>query len=273
MTSSINKENLCKVEKAMKPILFTLFGLTIYGYGLMIAIGIISGILLLSYRAKEKGYNEDNILNMAIFAVIGGILGGKILYLITDYKVIAEDPSIIIKNFGEGFVVYGSIIGGVIAVYIYCKNKKWHLWSIVDLVIPSVALGQAFGRIGCFLAGCCYGAATNLPIGVEFSNSPFAPSGVHLHPTQLYSSAFNFLLTFFLLWYDKKKKREGSTFGLYLIVYSIGRFFVEFIRDDPRGNVGILSTSQFIAIITLILGLLIFYFQRNKGRVNNIEEK
>lgn len=257
----------------MKPVLFKIFGLDIYGYGLMIAIGIIAGILLLSYRAKKKGYDEDSILNMAIFAVIGGILGGKILYLITDYKVIAEDPSIIIKNFGEGFVVYGSIIGGAIAVYFYCKNKKWDMWSIVDLVIPSVALGQAFGRIGCFLAGCCYGAVTNCPISVEFHNSPFAPFGVHLHPTQLYSSAFNFLLTIFLLWYDKNKKREGRTFALYLIIYSIGRFFVEFIRDDPRGNVGILSTSQFIAIFTLVLGLLIFYFQKNKGSVNDVEEK
>ncbi len=257
----------------MKPVLFNIFGLDIYGYGLMIAIGIIAGILLLSYRAKAKGYDEDSILNMAIFAVIGGILGGKILYLITDYKVIAEDPSIIIKNFGEGFVVYGSIIGGALAVYFYCRHKKWNVLSIVDLVAPSVALGQAFGRIGCFLAGCCYGAATNCFLGVEFHNSLFAPSGVSIHPTQLYSSAFNFLLTFFLLWYDKKKKREGSTFALYLIIYSVGRFFVEFIRDDPRGNVGILSTSQFIAIITLVLGLLIFYFLRNKGSVNDIEEK
>ncbi len=250
----------------MKPILFEIFGIEVYGYGLMIALGIVAAILLLSHRAKKKGYDEDKIFNMTIFAVIGGVLGGKLLYIITDFKSIMENPISILTNFGEGFVIYGSIAGGALAVILYCRAQGFQAFKIFDLVIPSVAVGQGFGRIGCFLAGCCYGAETTLPIGVEFTNSLFAPSGVHLHPTQLYSSVFNFLLALLLLWYDRRKKKDGNTLALYLIIYSIGRFLIEFIRNDPRGNVGILSTSQFIAIFTLILGVILFYIPHKKGR-------
>jgi phosphatidylglycerol:prolipoprotein diacylglycerol transferase len=126
------------------------------------------------------------------------------------------------------------------------------------MVIPTVALAQGFGRIGCFLAGCCYGKETALPIGVEFRNSLFAPPNVIRHPTQIYSSCFDFLLALFLLWYDRKNHKEGRTFALYVIIYSAGRFLVEFLRDDPRGTVGVLSTSQFISIFTFIAGIIFF---------------
>ena len=112
------------------------------------------------------------------------------------------------------------------------------------------------------MAGCCYGAETNLPIGVEFPVNSLAPTGVHLHPTQIYSSIFDFLLGFFLLYYGKKEKESGKVIGMYLIIYSIGRFIVEFLRNDPRGNIGIFSTSQFIAIFTLALGIIIFNIHR-----------
>ncbi|WP_040214061.1 prolipoprotein diacylglyceryl transferase [Clostridium polynesiense] len=257
----------------MRPVLFRIFGIEVYGYGLMIALGIISGILLLNYRAKKRGYNEDNILNMALLAVAGGILGGKLLYIITDYKAVLQNPSMIIKNFGEGFVIYGAIMGGGIAVYLYCRTKHWNIYKILDLAVPSVAIGQGFGRIGCFFAGCCYGAPTNSPLSCEFPAGGFAPAGIHLHPTQIYSSVFNFLLAFFLLWYDNKKERKGRTFSLYLIIYSIGRFLIEIIRNDPRGSVGVFSTSQFIAIFTLLLGIIVFYITRNKGSELSVEEK
>ena len=114
--------------------------------------------------------------------------------------------------------------------------------------------------MGCLLAGCCYGAETNFPLSIVFPRgvNSLAPTGIHLHPTQIYSSIFDFALGIFLLWYLKKKKDKGKTFGLYVIIYSIGRFIIEFLRNDPRGNVGVLSTSQFIAIFTLIIGILVF---------------
>lgn len=245
----------------MRPILFEIFGVKIYGYGLMITIGIIAALFLFTYRSKRKQYNEDNIWDMAILAIICGVIGGKVLYIITDIKYIIEQPSVL-KSIGNGFVIYGAVFGGILAVYLYSRKKGWDTLNIFDLAIPSLPLAQGFGRIGCFLAGCCYGSATTLPIGVEFRNSPFVPVNVHVHPTQIYSSVFDFLLAFFLLWYDRKERKNGRIFSLYLIIYSVGRFLIEYLRDDPRGSVSIFSTSQFISLFIVIIGILLFNFER-----------
>ena len=245
----------------MKIILFKAFGLEIKSYGLMIAIGILIAASLLLRRGKVKGYDEDSLLNLIILTVIGGVIGGKVLFIITEFKSILEDPSILL-DFGYGFVVYGALILGGLTIYLYCKRKNWKVFDVLDLVAPVLALAQGFGRIGCFLAGCCYGKETNLPIGVEFPVNSLAPSGIHVHPTQIYSSIFDFLLGFFLLYYSRKEKKSGKIVSMYLIIYSIGRFMVEFFRNDPRGNIWLLSTSQFIAIFTLILGLIIFNFHK-----------
>ncbi len=252
----------------MRITLFEIFGIKIRSYGLMIAIGIFVASALLINRAKKKGYDEDSVMNLIIFTVIGGILGGKMLFIITELKNILNNPSIL-KNFGYGFVVYGAIMGGAAVIYLYCRKKKWNPLDLLDLVIPGVAIAQGFGRIGCFLAGCCYGAETDSPLGVVFPEGSLAPSGVHLHPTQLYSSAFDFVLGLFLLYYAKKEKKPGKVVGLYMIIYSVGRFLVEFLRNDSRGSVGILSTSQFISIFTLLFGFFLFNIQKIFKGVNN----
>lgn len=255
----------------MRIILFEIFGIQIKSYGLMIAIGIIVAASLFIKKGKKRGYNEDLLLNMIIFAVIGGILGGKGLFIITEIKDIIKEPSILL-NFGYGFVVYGAIGGGALAMYLYCRKKKWNILEMLDITVPGLAIAQGFGRIGCFLAGCCYGAQTDLPIGVVFPQGSLAPSGIHVHPTQIYSSIFDFILGFFLLYYSKKKRVDGKVMGMYLIIYSIGRFLVEILRNDPRGSVGVLSTSQFIAIFTLVLGIIIFNINKFvKGEKKSIE--
>lgn len=256
----------------MKPVIFEILGIKIYGYGLMIAIGILVALSILFRLARDNGYDEDKIFNMALIAIFSGMIGGKLLFIITELKNVINNP-LILKNFGTGFVIYGAIMGGAIGVYLYCRRQKWDTLKILDIVVPGVALAQGFGRIGCFLAGCCYGAPTSLPWGITFHDSPFAVNGVSLHPTQIFSSVFDFTLGIFLLWSLKKYKKPGKTFSLYVILYSIGRFLVEFLRNDPRGSVGILSTSQFIAIFTLIFGIIIFNIDKFKGRrVTNEEE-
>jgi len=257
----------------MRIILFEIFGIQIKSYGLMIAIGIMVAATLFINRGKKKGFDEDSLLNLIIFAIIGGMLGGKGLFIITEIKDIIKDPSILL-NFGYGFVIYGAIGGGALAMYLYSKRKNWNVIEMIDMTVPGLAIAQGFGRIGCFLAGCCYGAETKSPIGVQFPENSLAPSGIHLHPTQIYSSIFDFLLGLILLYYSKKERKNGKIMGLYLIIYSIGRFLVEFLRDDPRGSVGILSTSQFIAIFTLVLGIIIFNNHKIfKGAKKNIEEQ
>jgi len=257
----------------MRIILFEVFGIQIKSYGLMIAIGIIVAATLFINKGKKKGFNEDSLLNLIIFAIIGGMIGGKGLFIITELKNIIKDPSILL-NFGYGFVIYGAIGGGALAMYLYCKKKKWSIIEMLDMTVPGLAVAQGFGRIGCFLAGCCYGAETTLPIGVKFPKGSLAPAGIDVHPTQIYSSVFDFLLGFFLLYYSKKERKNGKAIGLYLIIYSIGRFLVEFLRDDQRGSIGIFSTSQFIAIFTLVLGIIIFNNHKIvKGAKKNIEEQ
>lgn len=248
----------------MRPILFTVFGINIYGYGTMLAIGVIAAVMLVLHRSKERGYDEDKILNMAIFAVIGGIIGGKLLYILTSLDEVAKEKSIA-ALIGNGFVIYGSIIGGVLGVVLYCRKNNWQLLKIFDLVIPSLPLAQGFGRIGCFLAGCCYGKPTASFIGVKFRPDSLGPSSAYVYPTQIFSSIFDFILAIVLLNLDKKQKKDGRLFALYMIIYSIGRFFIEFIRDDPRGNVGILSTSQFIGIFVVILGIALYNIDKIKN--------
>ncbi|MBW6411113.1 prolipoprotein diacylglyceryl transferase [Clostridium weizhouense] len=255
----------------MKIFLFEFLGIQVKSYGLMIAIGILVAVSLLLKRAKRKGYNEDSLLNLIILAIISGVLGGKLLFILTELRSILNNPSILM-NFGYGFVIYGAIILGAISIVLYCRKRGWKVMEIMDLTVPGLAIAQGFGRIGCFLAGCCYGAETNLPIGVEFPVNSLAPSGVHLHPTQIYSSVFDFLLGFFLLYYSRKERKSGRVLSLYLIIYSIGRFMIEFLRNDPRGNVGMLSTSQFIAIFTLVLGIYFFNFHKFfKGEKKSFE--
>ena len=196
---------------------------------------------------------------MIIITVLMGMLGGKVLFVITEFKTLMKDPSVILKEFGYGFVIYGAIIFGILSVFLYCKKKKWNSLEVFDMIVPALALAQGFGRIGCFFAGCCYGAVTNSPLYIVFPQGSLAPAGLHLHPTQLYCAIFDFALAVFLIWYAKNKSRKsGDTLSMYLIIYSIGRFLVEFLRNDPRGNVGILSTSQFISIFILIVGVLIY---------------
>lgn len=239
----------------MKNDLFTIGRFTVHGYGLMIAIGAISAYLLAEYRAKKKGLEHELIFNLFWWCLGGGILGAKLLYLITQIKEILADPSLLLK-FSEGFVVYGGIIGGILAGYLFCLKHKLNFLKYFDLVMPSIALAQGFGRVGCLLAGCCYGEQTTSAFSLVFQDSKLAPNGVHLVPTQPISSVLDFLHFALLILISKRVKADGQVAGFYLIFYSAGRFILEFFRGDiERGSVGVLSTSQFIAIFLFLIGV------------------
>ncbi len=237
---------------------------TIYGYGLMIAIGILAAYLMGVRRAKKAKLDPDQIFNIVLLAVIGGLAGAKILYLITILDEILENPAVIWKA-SNGFVVYGGIIAGILTIIIYCRIKKISFLSYFDLLMPSVALAQGFGRLGCFLAGCCYGRETDSVFGIVFQNSAYAPNGVRLIPTQLLSSGLNFLHCLLLLWVTKRKEGDGQVGACYLIFYSIGRFVLEFFRGDlERGAVGSLSTSQFISLFICAAGIVLLIGRKSK---------
>lgn len=246
--------------------IITIGPVTIYGYGLMIAIGIFSAYFLAEYRAKKIGLDAEAIFGLTCWAVVAGLIGGKVLYYITTIEEILKDPSLLLQV-ADGFVIYGSLIGGILGVVLYCRWKKLNCLSYFDLAVPSVALAQGFGRIGCFLAGCCYGRETDSACAIVFHTSDYAPNGVPLIPTQLISSGLNFLHFAILIVFAKKyKKGEGQVAGMFFALYSAGRFFLEFLRGDAeRGNVGALSTSQFIAIFMFLFGWVLFFYLGNRG--------
>ncbi len=257
----------------MKNELLRIGPVTIYGYGLMIAIGVMAAYLVMEKRAKKLKLQDSMVFNLLIACLVGGGIGSRILYYLTVIPQILKEPRILF-DFTKGWVVYGGIIGGILAGYLYCRYKKCNFLSYFDLAMPSVALAQGFGRLGCFLAGCCYGRETTGLLSVTFHDSEFAPNNVPLVPTQLYSSALNFVHFFVLLWLAKRKKAEGQVAGFYLIFYSIGRFIIEMFRGDlERGSVGSFSTSQFISLFMVVAGVLVVWISGKRGTVTEITEK
>lgn len=252
----------------MLPELFSIGPFTVYTYGLMTALGILSAVLIGEYQLKKTKLAEEGfLLGMGIACVIGGYACSKLLFWITILPEIIENPAKML-DFSGGYVVIGGLIGGVLTGYFYCRIKKVDFWKMFDLVAPLVALAQCIGRIGCFAAGCCYGKPTDSIFGVVFEKSLYAPSDIKLFPIQLVSSGLNLLNFIFLtiLW-KKTKNKSGITGASYIITYSVGRFFLEYFRGDlERGNVGIFSTSQFISIFTLGIGIVLFIYRlRNEN--------
>lgn len=248
--------------------LFHIGNITIYGYGLMIALGILCAVFFINHRATKKyGMDTDMIFNMFFIGIVSGVVGSKVVHWIVEFRSILENPALLL-DFRQGFVIYGAVIFAGLALFIYLRFiRKTTVLDKFDLVIPGVSLGQAFGRIGCFLAGCCYGkpVPSGAWYGITFPTGSAAPSGIPLYPTQLISAAFNLLL-FFFLWYETNKVTfRGGVFSLYMIFYSVGRFLIEFLRNDPRGTVGIFSTSQFISLFTFVAGIVLFFVLRKKN--------
>lgn len=231
--------------------------ITIHMYGVMIAIGFFMALIMTLRRGKKRDFDEDIIFGIFFCAVIGGPLGARLLYYIVELPAIIQNPSIL-WNFKNGYVVYGGIIGGILCSLIYCKIKKTAFIPYFDLAIPSVALAQGFGRLGCQFAGCCYGQETDGWCSVTFQNSNYAPNGIKLLPTQLVSSAGDFLICGILLLYAKKKPQNGRVAALYLLLYGIGRFIIEFFRNDYRGSVGPFSTSQIISFGIVAAGIVMY---------------
>lgn len=231
--------------------------ITIHMYGLMIALGFLSAYSLCVYRGKRRGLSEDILWGILCCAIVGGLIGTRILYYIVELPSILKDPSIL-WDFKNGYVVYGGIIGGVLAGFLYCRKKKVSFLKYFDLVMPAVALAQGLGRLGCFFAGCCYGRETNAWYGITFRNSKFALNNVKLVPTQLISSAGDFLICGILLLYAKRNPVNGRVASAYLILYGFGRFGVEFLRNDYRGNIGWMSTSQLISVVIVAIGVALY---------------
>ena len=248
--------------------LFQIGPLTVYGYGLMIAIGVLIAYTVGEYRAQKQNLSADELFWLTISCLVGGIVGAKLLFYIVEIKEVIRNPKILL-DVTHGFVVYGGIIGGIGVGWLYCKIRKLDFLKYFDLVMPSIAIAQGFGRVGCMFAGCCYGRETDSWFHVIYEASDFAPNGVALIPTQLIMAVLNFAHFFLLAALAKwVLKYRGQVAGCYLVCYSIGRFFLEYLRNDPRGEVNIFSTSQFISLFIVLIGVALIvlcgYFGKKK---------
>lgn len=234
--------------------IFSIGRFTIHGYGLMIGLGFFAGVILATKLCKIMGLNDDHFINMAICVLLFGFAGGKLLFIIVECENFFEDPLAALGS--SGFVVYGGIITGILSAMIYCRINKLSILSYIDVLAPCAALNQGFGRLGCLMAGCCYGRETTGPLYLVFPEGCLAPAGVHLFPSQILSAIANLFSAAILIVILKKTKTRGFTLSMYLLFYSVGRFLIEFTRNDPRGSVGALSTSQFISIFIFILAIV-----------------
>lgn len=248
--------------------LFTIGSVTVYGYGLMIAIGALSGVLMAAWRGKKQGKDWNLVFDISLWGLIAGLIGARLTYVLRHLSDFIANPKELLGT--DGYIVYGGVILGILVGALLCKIKKVSFLEMADLIIPSVALGQGFGRIGCYLAGCCYGARTESILGVFFPADSYAPSGVALWPTQLFSSAGDFLLVVILILLSRTRLPKGSVCSFYLILYGVGRFLIEFLRDDERGYIGVLTNNQVVSIVFVLLGglLLFFLFRRSKERTS-----
>ncbi len=253
----------------MYPELFRIGSFPITTYGIFLALGMLLALYAASRLAARDGLPKERIYDLGLWTLVGGLVGSKLLMIVLEPGV-----DIFTLDFlRSGGVYYGGLIGGFLAVVILVRFYKLSFWKVADAFAPGVALGQAFGRQGCFSAGCCWGKPTDLPWGVHFTELGHEYTGVpiytsdggplHLHPTQLYESFIMFGVFALLYYLHRHKKFDGQILIAYGIIYSIVRFSIEFIRDDPRGDLwGLttmtgLSTSQIISLL-VAAGSIIF---------------
>lgn len=265
----------------MHPVLFHIGGVQGYSYGFMIAVGAILAIFVSEWRARRRGLDGDLVFKAALWGLFAGLVGAKLTFLLSNYRLLLTDPKTALGS--DGFTVIGGVILGILAgVWIVHRAGAPKL-LLMDLVIPQIALAQGFGRIGCFLAGCCYGKPTVHALGVVFPPEAIAPSGISLWPTQLFSAAGNFLIFAILLLLsnvatahlrlpgrpgeDRSKAllKPGSISAMYLILYGIGRFLIEFLRDDPRRMALGFTSNQIVCIGLVFLGAFLVAFAQKKG--------
>jgi phosphatidylglycerol:prolipoprotein diacylglycerol transferase len=250
----------------MHPILLELGPLTVYTYGLLLAAAYLLGLKLAMVRAQARGLDSARVLDLGIYIIISALIGAKLLLVMTDYRAFLSDPRELWTLARSGGVFYGGLILAVVVALWYIRKVGLPLWTTCDVFAPGIALGHVIGRFGCLFAGCCYGKPTTLPWGITFTDPAAAqnvgtPLGVPLHPTQIYEAGAEFLILMALLATEKKGRPfPGRTFWLYMLLYAISRFIIEFFRGDLRGNVGMFSTSQFISILLAPLALVMLAY-------------
>jgi phosphatidylglycerol:prolipoprotein diacylglycerol transferase len=248
---------------------FDLFGrhigpLTLHTYGVLLAIAFLAGLWIATWQARRSGLDAARVGDMAVYVLIAGLVGARVLLVIVEWSYYAHNPHEIWSVLQSGGVFYGGLLGALPVAWWYARRHSLDPWRTADALAPGVAIGQAIGRLGCFAAGCCYGRPAQVPWAVTFRD-PYAsravgtPLDVGLHPTQIYESLACLAILGILLWMAPRKRFHGQLVVAYAVLYGVVRFVIEYFRGDAvRGTVlgGWLSTSQFIAV-AMVLGAVL----------------
>jgi len=266
----------------MKPLLFEIGPVPIRSYGLMIVLGFLFALWLVCSRAKKENVSREIIIDLSFYLLFSAIIGSKILHVLIFWKLYVQEiptllsePKELFNFMGSGLIFFGGLLAAIPTGIIYLKKKGIYIWKIADIIVPGIPLAHAFGRIGCFFAGCCHGKICETPWAVTFSNSDsLAPQNIPLHPTQLYASALNIGLVIILLLLSPHIKKYGQLFWTYVLLYPICRFIIEMFRNDERGFLfnGFLSTSQFISILLFCSAIVAHSIIARKGKLKTEQE-
>ncbi|MGH9897933.1 MAG: prolipoprotein diacylglyceryl transferase [Pyrinomonadaceae bacterium] len=260
----------------MYPELIRIGNFPINTYGVLLALAFLMGLFVAARLARKANLPQERIYDLGLWVLLSALVGSKLLMLVTEPEYREYPLNIFSLDFlRSGGVFFGGFLGAVTAGFFLVKRYQLPWWKTADVFAPGIALGLAIGRQGCFSAGCCWGKPTTLPWGVFFTEAGHettgVPIGVRLHPTQLYESFFALLLFLFLLLLHKRKKFDGQVILMFGVIYSIGRFIIEFFRDDPRGDIaGLttltgLSTSQLISLVVGSGALVLLLWRRHKA--------
>jgi phosphatidylglycerol:prolipoprotein diacylglycerol transferase len=249
--------------------------LSLHSYGVLLALAFLAGLWAAGWQARKAGMNASAIADMAVYVLIAGLVGAKLLLLVVEWSHYSRNPRELFSLVQSGGVFYGGLIGALPVAWWYARRHSLSGWQTADVLAPAVVIGQSVGRIGCLAAGCCHGRAAEVPWAISFSDEyarsvSGTPLGTPLHPTQIYESVACLIIFFILVAIASRKKFHGQVALAYVVLYGIARFVIEFYRGDVvRGAMfdGALSTSQFIAILMILGAALIAPLAYKKHRV------
>lgn len=250
--------------------------LTVHWYGVMMALGFLAGLFNWTLLGRPIGRDFKFCSDLLFWIMVAGILGARTAYILSDLPYFLANPSRIIRIDEGGLVYFGGFLGSWLALYLFARSRRMPFFELADLVVTSLPLAHAFGRVGCFMNGCCHGMATRCPMGVAYPErsmawhqqlmagllQPEANHSLPVHPVQLYESAFNLLLFGLLLLVWRARRRAGMVGVVYLLVYPVGRFAIEFLRGDHRIRWAGLSIAQWVSIGLFGVGLGLWWVLR-----------